>query len=282
MTPSPSGARTDGRKTSAPPEPSVVQVTAYLLGGSIDTKGLSRDERLASPVTVRLTHGGVAFVFRYGAVVFCNADPQEKSELLASLALRASEPLETPEIEETHLKVQPDADESGAALSGIISLRDAAPERLQIVAHVLAKSIVLAHYEAKISSVFDQVEPLAEHLMRTGRTPYDIRTMLQKIGYLLVTQQRVVGRVEIDEKPDVLWDHPELERLHARLEDEYELRERSRAIERKLDLLQDQLATLVDLVQEKRSTRLEWLVIMLIVIEVALSGYEAFHRFLGG
>jgi uncharacterized Rmd1/YagE family protein len=282
MTASPSLARIDGRKTAAPSEPTVVQVTAHLLGGRIETKGLSRDDRPASPVTIRLTRGGIAFVFRYGAVVLCNADPQEKSELLASLALRAGERLETPEIEETQLKVQPDADDAGVALSGIISLRDASPERLQIVAHVLAKSIVLAHYEAKISSVFDQVEPLAERLMRTGRTPDDTRTLLQKIGYLLLTQQRVVGRVEIDEKPDVLWDHPELERLHARLEDEYELRERSRAIERKLDLLQDQLATLADLVQEKRSTRLEWLVIVLIVIEVALSGYEAVYRFMGG
>jgi uncharacterized Rmd1/YagE family protein len=282
MTLSLSVARIEGRKTSAPTEPMVVQVTAYLLGGRIDTRGLSGDERLGSPVTIRLTHGGVAFVFRYGAVVFCNADPREKSELLTSLALRASERLETPEIEETNLKVQPDADESGAALFGIISLRDASLERLQIVAHVLAKSIVLAHYEARISSVFDQVEPLADNLMRTGRTPEDIRTLLKKIGYLLLTQQRVVGRVEIDEKPDVLWDHPELERLHARLEDEYELRERSRAIERKLDLLQDQLATLTDLVQEKRSTRLEWLVIMLILIEVALSGYEALQRFING
>jgi uncharacterized Rmd1/YagE family protein len=282
MTPLASLARNDGRNHPAAAEPTVVRITAHLLGGRIDTRGLARDERLGSPVTIRLSRGGTAFVFRYGAVVLCNADPQEKSELLASLTARASERLDPPEIEETQLKVQPDADDSGAALSGIISLRDASLERLQIVAHVLAKSIVLAHYEARISSVFDQVEPLAERLMRTGRTPDDIRTLLQKVGYLLLTQQRVVGRVEVDEKPDVLWDHPELERLHARLEDEYELRERSRAIERKLDLLQDQLATLADLVQEKRSTRLEWLVIVLIVIEVALSGYEALHHFISG
>jgi uncharacterized Rmd1/YagE family protein len=282
MTVSPSVARVDGRKTTSPTEPTAVQVTAHLLGGRIETKGLSGDERLASPVTIRLARGGVAFVFRYGAVVFCNADPQEKSELLASLTLRASERLETPEIEETQLKVQPDADDAAAAQSGVILLRDASLERLQIVAHVLGKSIVLAHYEARISSVFDQVEPLAERLMRTGRTPDDTRTLLQKIGYLLLTQQRVVGRVEIDEKPDVLWDHPELERLHARLEDEYELRERSRAIERKLDLLHDQLATLADLVQEKRSTRLEWYVILLILIEIVLSGFDALHRSFGG
>jgi uncharacterized Rmd1/YagE family protein len=282
MTLSPTTARIEGHKNSAPTEPTVVQVTAHLLGGSIDIRGLSLDDRLTSPVVIHLSRGGIAFVFRYGAVVFCNADPEEKSALLASLALRARERLETPETEETSLKVQPEADESGAALSGVISLRDASQERLQIVAHVLAKSIVLAHYEARISSVFDQVEPLAERLMRTGRTPDDTRTLLQKIGYLLLTQQRVVGRVEVDEKPDVLWDHPELERLHARLEDEYELRERSRAIDRKLDLLQDQLATLADLVQEKRSTRLEWLVIALIVIEVALSAYEAFRQFVTG
>ena len=36
----------------------------------------------------------------------------------------------------------------------------------------------------------------------------------------------LIGRVEIEDKPDILWDQPELERLYARLEDEYELHER--------------------------------------------------------
>jgi uncharacterized Rmd1/YagE family protein len=95
---------------------------------------------------------------------------------------------------------------------------------------------------------------------------------------VLLTQQRMVGRVEVGEKPEVLWEHPELERLYARLEDEYELAERGRAIERKLALVNDTMETLVDLVQNKRLTRLEWYIIALIAIEIGLTLYELFWR----
>jgi uncharacterized Rmd1/YagE family protein len=271
----------DRRAAPASSQPATVQIKAFLLGGRIETRGLLGEDRIASPLMLRLDPSGAAFVFRYGAVVFCNAGPSAEAELLGSLRARTSDPLDAPEIEETLLKVQPELDDLADA-GGAISLRDTSAERLQIVAHVFAKSLVLAHYEAKISSVFDQIDPLAEQLMRKGRTAGRIRDLLQKIGYVLLTQQRMVGRVEIDEKPDALWDHPELERLYARLDDEYELRERGRVIERKLALVQDTVSTLVELVQDKRSTRLEWLVIFLIFVEIALSAFEIGQRLVAG
>ena len=36
-----------------------------------------------------------------------------------------------------------------------------------------------------------------------------------------------MARSRSRKKPDVLWDNPQLERLHARLADEYELKERA-------------------------------------------------------
>ena len=61
------------------------------------------------------------------------------------------------------------------------------------------------------------------------------REMLRLIGQALGVQHRVSGRVAVDDKPDVLWDRPDLERLYARLEDEYELKERGQTLQRKLE-----------------------------------------------
>ena len=54
--------------------------------------------------------------------------------------------------------------------------------------------------------------------------------------------------VAVEEKPDVLWDRPDLERLYARLEDEYELRERASALHRKLTVIGDTAQVLSDLI----------------------------------
>ena len=39
------------------------------------------------------------------------------------------------------------------------------------------------------------------------------------------------------DKPEIIWEHPNLERLYLRLEDEFEIRERHLALERKLNLV---------------------------------------------
>jgi uncharacterized Rmd1/YagE family protein len=91
------------------------------------------------------------------------------------------------------------------------------------------------------------------------------------IGDVLAARHRVMGTVQVDERPDVLWDHPGLDRLYARLEAEYELNERSEVLERKFGALGDFTDALLDIVQEKRAFRLEAAIIALIAFEIMLS-----------
>jgi uncharacterized Rmd1/YagE family protein len=81
----------------------------------------------------------------------------------------------------------------------------------------------------------------------------------------------VSGRVAVEEKPDVLWDRPDLERLYARLEDEYELKERAAALKRKLEVIVETAHALTDIIDANRATRLEATVAVLIVAELIVS-----------
>jgi uncharacterized Rmd1/YagE family protein len=246
-------------------------IRALLLGERIDTRGLERDDTIAiNPLTLRIGRDGVAFLFRYGAAVFAGLSPLEEDEVVRPLRSRIVDAAPIPETDHAQILIRPGSEDQVDPSGGIV-LREASAERLQIVAHVLSKSLILSHYESRIAAVFDKIEPLADGLQRTGRTGTQAKRLLQQIGGVLLTQHRMVGRVEIEEKPDVLWDHPELERLYARLEDEYELAERSRAMERKLALINDTAATLIELVQNQRSIRLEWYIIGLIAIETAVT-----------
>jgi uncharacterized Rmd1/YagE family protein len=72
----------------------------------------------------------------------------------------------------------------------------------------------------------------------------------------------------------VLWDRPDLERLYARLEDEYELKERAVSLNRKLDVIGDTSQTLTDVIDTDRSLRLEMIIVLLIVFEIAITFYQ--------
>jgi uncharacterized Rmd1/YagE family protein len=266
-------------RTDLPATTATLPVRALLLGERIDTRGLERDDTIAtSPLTLRIGRDGIAFLFRYGVAVFTGLSAIEEDDVVRSLRPRISEPADLPETDQVQILVRPSGEEQ-VDPSGGIALREASPERLQIVANVLSKSLILSHYEGRIADAFDQIEPLAERLQRTGRTGSQAKRLLQQIGGVLLTQHRMVGRVEIVEKPDVLWEHPELERLYARLEDEYELAERSRAMESKLALINETVGALLDLVQDQRSVRLEYYIIGLIGIEILLSLGDLVLRF---
>ncbi len=56
-----------------------------------------------------------------------------------------------------------------------------------------------------------------------------------------------------------------------------QLRERHLAIERKLKLVSRTAATLFDLSHNKRSLRVEWYIVILILVEILLMLYEIWH-----
>lgn len=75
-----------------------------------------------------------------------------------------------------------------------------------------------------------------------------------------------------------MWDNPALESLYVRLEGEFEIRERHTAIERKLNLISNTVHTVPELVSSKHSLRVEWYIVMLIVLEILLTVYQLFCR----
>lgn len=259
-----------------------VQARALLLGERLDTRALERGEPGAggegctlatSPTAIAIPGDGTAVLFRYGVAVLFAPSQAAIDRFVETLAPLVSGAFPVPETDELRLLIRPDADQQRDLSGDIIWLRDKTVERLQLVADILAKSLVLAHYETRIAEIFDRIEPLAAGLRERGRAAARSRELLRQIGDVLLTQHRMVGRVETRETPELIWEHPELERLYMRLSEEYELHDRDRALDRKLDVISRTVETLLGLIQTRSSLRVEWYIVVLIVAELALMLY---------
>lgn len=251
-----------------------IVVRAVLLGERLATHRFDRQVALAHmPLTIGVHEGGVAVLFRYGVIVLMNVHQDAEANLLQRLSPLISDPFEPRESEEVRIDVRGETDDQ-IDIAGTILLKELTLERLQLTADVLAKSLILSHYETRIAIGFDRVEPMAEMLRRRGRIGIAVTPLLRQIGNALLVQQKMVGRVETVEKPDLLWDHADLERFYARLAEEYELRERSRALDHKQEVILRTSETLLGLIQERSNIRLEWYVIILIVAELTVAVYS--------
>jgi uncharacterized Rmd1/YagE family protein len=248
---------------------------AILLSDRIDTSQLEHDHVVSTaPLTYKFGKEGFVTLFRYGVAVMIGLTPEEEDEALRSLRPRLIRPVQPAEEESVTIDLVPDKDDQ-IMPGGPIALKAITPDSLIVIADALSKSVVLARDERQVAAVFEQVEPFARQLAERGRVGASRGAILKLIGNALLVQQRVAGRVAVADKPDVLWDRPNLERLYARLEDEYELKERADALFRKQSVIAETAQVLTDILDTKRSFRLEMIIVVLIAVELLIAGYQA-------
>ncbi len=250
------------------------EARGVLLGERIDVRGFGPPDVVAlSPLAFHPPSGGLVAVYRFGAIVFIGVDQATQEQTIAALAPRVVDPASPQEIEVVSLATAAGAEDNIVG-EGKIALVDFTEARLLIVADALAKSVALADDERYLRKTFERIEPFAQTLAATGAASLSSKSLLKLLGEALVAQARMVGRVEVQEKPDLLWDRPDLQRLHARLVDEYELDDRARALTRKLKVVEECAATLSDVTDSTRTLRLEIAVVALIAFEIVLSLFE--------
>jgi len=248
---------------------------AVLLGDrlTIDRSGQS-DVISTAPFAFRKA-GGYVIVFRYGAAVFVGLSREEEDAAIRLIAPDAKGAVV--EEERVAFEVAPNADD-GPTAAGILQLKNLDSARALVIADILAKSVALARYEKEIASVFDTIEPAANTLATSGRIPKARRALLKLIGSALLAQHRVSGRIAFAEKPDILWDHAELERFYSRLEDEFEIIERGTLLNGKTSVIASAAETFTDMVDTARSTRLEILIVLLILAELVIAAITLFRQ----
>ena len=258
---------------SFPEQGARLAVRALLLGDRIDTIGLEQaDIVTASPLAFRMNAGFVV-LYRFGVAVLFGLSPLGEDGVLRQLGPRVVGARGKIYDENAMLEIAPDREDKTSS-AGPILLGDFSEHRLLIVADALSKSVALGRDEREVNGVLDVVEPFAVDLAASGRPPFRRRRMLKLLGQALLVQHRLSGRIAVDEKPDVLWDRPDLERLYARLEDDYELKERGSALQRKLDLVVETGRVLTEIIDTERATRLEATIVVLIVFEILITVFQ--------
>lgn len=254
------------------PKGKPIPVRAALIAERLHVRGLSEPAMNLGPVAMPAGAAGIAVLFGYGVVVFFNVTDDEQKIFSKDLKERLERSLRKPETEDAQI-LQVSKQAEGVTPDGIGVINLTVP-RLQIIAIVLARSVALAYYESAMANTFDLVEPLALKLENPSGGGRRFKELLRHIGGALLIQQKMIARIELQDKPDLLWDHPELERLYRRLENEYELEERGTVLERKLALVSRTAETVLDLMQNRSMLRVEWYIVALIVFEASLSVYQ--------
>jgi uncharacterized Rmd1/YagE family protein len=253
-------------------------VNAWFLGTRIDMRELNQASVLAlAPLTLSTGPNRWMVVFRFGVVVLFGHNQLEEHECIEKISRYVAGAFPTPEMESAEMVLDPEKPDHINS-EGQLVVQDATVDRLQIIAQALAKSVVLAYYEKAVFSTFERFEKLVDQLQH-GLSPKNGREVIKEVAQALTILTRTVGKVEVAEKPELTWDNSVLDRYYQRLAMEYELNDRDLVLSRKLDLLWRIAETYLDLLNNRQGHRVEWYVVILIIIEIVLSLFEKLHIF---
>jgi len=285
-------------KTSAPlrrhattaPAERAVPVHARYLAKTIDValfqekfvqKGIRRRtfERDSVMLTINTSEDrrGHVVVFNYGAVVFFNVPRGLRTWCLQSFAPFCKDTIPD--------GFQPVEDYSCKVIDGgptigfdSVALPKLDGHNLAVIATVLAQSVALDHYAAKADAMLEAFTRLNSSVERTGVfSALEKRSLFRLVALNNTLFTDVIAKIGILERSNTAWKYLQYADIWEGLQDEFEIRDRFWKIEFKLNLIQQNSKFFLEVLATDKSNTLEWIIILLISIEILVMGVEIAH-----
>ena len=140
---------------------------------------------------------------------------------------------------------------------------------------MLGQSVALDRFELEVTRALGQFHPVMGTLRRRGRLALSEAEVLRAVGFALEVRAAVLANLTLFDDPPETWESESLAHLDSELYDQFDLEERLSAINQKLTFLTDMNLTLTTLLANRKSHRLEWIVIILILVEIVLFMFES-------
>lgn len=139
------------------------------------------------------------------------------------------------------------------------------------ISHALAQSVKLSVLEQSVSNLIVQTTPIQQELARTGSVSLSKKEILQQIGILFNERYSISLHSDIFDTPEFFWRRPSYEPLYLMTAEFQDIEIRQNIMNHRLNMIHELLDILSNDLNYKHSTKLEWIIIILIGLEVVLS-----------
>jgi uncharacterized Rmd1/YagE family protein len=256
------------------------EVVSYQIADSIDIKGL-RSAFKADPVYsdsdelfYRPKDDQYIYVFKYGVASFLNYNPVEISGFL-QLIIPFSRNTFQETLSESFL-IETGVSEYKVGYNKI-GIRKVDDETIRLIMMNVGQSVALDYYLQQTTRLLEETNSYTQILEKKGRLDISGKNLKKYIAKTLILKNRIAENLYIFDSPDETWENEELNRIDHELKKVFELQDRFRNISEGLQIVKENLELFRDLLQHRNSNVLEWIVIILIAIEVVNLFFEKLH-----
>jgi len=217
------------------------------------------------------------FIFSYGCVVFYNASESYETEFLSDIAPYAVNRLDKPEFEDFEFNY---GEKFAVASDQVTFESDSSLEKVS-VALALAQCVKLNVYEEEIELEIVSNQDLPSMLAEEGKITLSQKEISKKIGKLFIVRNDVNLHFDVLDTPEFFWEQDSFKPAYDRLFQYLEISKRVECLNTRLEIMKELFEMLAKQVENKHATRLEWIVIILILMQVVMEVLSDGFRFFG-
>ena len=230
------------------------------------------------PLILKIPENGHIAVFRFGAVVFWHSSPATHIQTLEKIQQLPGMTPAVREVQDTVVVLVGQPEERVTFRD--IWLQDLTLEHIKLISTTLGQSVALRQCEMSVTQALKNTTPIVQALEARGALMPSAKNILKTVGFTLAVREAILAKLSLFDDPAETWQSERLSRLHNLLYDHFDIKKRVAALQEKVTFLSDLNLTLMTLLQTRTSHRLEWIVILLIVIEVIFSFVHFFSTYL--
>lgn len=210
---------------------------------------------------------GDAFYFSFGATVFWGLNEEEEHAVLEELKPFEEGALTLREFDELTYGYGP----TFKIHQDEITLADSSSLAKLAVSYGIAQSVKLAIFEHSIRETIEKTRPLTQNLVKKGAIALSRKDIAKKIGELFIERNSINLHWDVLDTPEFFWEYPELDLLYRTTANYLDVITRVDVLNKRLDIVRELLEMLGSQLNHQHSSALEWIIIILIIMEVILA-----------
>ncbi|KAL7520329.1 hypothetical protein ACHAWX_005055, partial [Stephanocyclus meneghinianus] len=213
-------------------------------------------------------------IYRFGSVVFFNVTTKEASKLLEQIKKHSVDPIavgfERKEFFEMGL--QPHLETAtGRITADRAMVRELDMNTVGVVSNIMGQTVALDWHNDTVDELLANFSNINSTVERTGSfTSMERHMLFQVVARNNTLFIDMVSKLGIKDRSDTAWHLSQYEGLHYGMREQFDLDERFRHIEFKLDLIQQNAKFFLEVLHAQKSNTLEWVIIVLISFECVL------------
>ena len=205
------------------------------------------------------------YVFQYGMMAFYGCSEDEIYKAIDSFAISFSRRLPSPLEEGICLETQKGKDD---ITFDKVMLADNDQEAIRLVMLNVSQSVALDGYAKIVENLVFSTNAHTQYLGSYGKLDITGKRLKRFIGKTLELKNQILENLYIFDAPEAAWENERLNILNFRLKQNFDLKDRYRYIHERLEIVKDNLQLFKEIMDHKESSRLEWIIIVLILVEV--------------